>query len=139
MFRSIANDNDQAVLLRLAQEELRTRRDRVDRFGRSLFSDQAWDILLALYLKDEGCTPAAVAEFIGFADVSVATLTRWLQSLCERDLVRLVSSPDDRGTVVASLSRFARNQMDAYFIENAPGLRARSLAAPWLDAQSGPR
>ena len=87
MFTPFASEDDRSFLLIRASRDLANRRKRAEKFGRLLFSDPAWDILLWLYINDDLFSPLELAQAVDFTAASGATVTRWLQSLAEQGLV----------------------------------------------------
>ena len=66
-------------------EIVRLRRKRAELFGEELFSDPAWDILLALYAAS---LAGSITTFDQLSTVAPpSTLARWLAVLQERGLV----------------------------------------------------
>lgn len=90
------------------------RRDRDRFFDPALFSDPAWDILLAAYCLPEPGLPLSVTGLGHAAAAPHTTATRWIAHLCETDILsRIPSSTDGRVTSV-SLTQKGRHQIEAY-------------------------
>lgn len=66
---------------------LTVRRARDQVFGRPLFADPAWDILLELYAAHLGARRIAVADLIRSIDVPASTATRWIRALEEHGFI----------------------------------------------------
>lgn len=66
---------------------LMARRGREEIFGRNLFSDPAWDILLELYAAHLGERRMSVADLTRTIDSPASTVARWVHALAEHDLV----------------------------------------------------
>jgi hypothetical protein len=82
---------------------LASRRGREAAFGRELFCDPAWDILLELFaanLADRATTHEHLAKSI---DVPISTVKRWTTALAGRGLV-LCRDAEERGQAWVMLS-----------------------------------
>ena len=94
-----------------AEALLAARRTRSDALGAQLFSDPAWDMLLALFAAAERGGPLSVSRLCAAAGVAQTTALRWLEQLEQGRLVsRAADSADARRTLV-SLSADAREKM----------------------------
>lgn len=104
------------------------RRARETYFGRSLFAEPAWDILLELYANYLDWRMVGILELgteLGIAD---ATLLRWLEKLRHRGFVERVLHPTDKRRVLVGLTPSAAGKMHKWFVS-------------WLagEAGAGPR
>ena len=66
---------------------LMARRGREASFGRELFSDPAWDILLELYAAHLGRRAMSIQELAVAIDIAPTTIARWIAALTARGLV----------------------------------------------------
>lgn len=66
---------------------LTVRRARDQIFGRPLFADPAWDILLELYAAHLGARRITVADLIRSIDVPSSTVVRWIRALEEQGFI----------------------------------------------------
>jgi hypothetical protein len=95
--------------------EIRTRRDRICRFGSQLFSDPAWDMLLALYeahLRSE-CMFATDLCIASSAPVNVAR--RWISVLERQQLIVPANEPKSAYEVSLRLSPRGAELMSEHF------------------------
>jgi len=93
---------------RVAQILFDARRDRARLFPVSMFSEPAWDMLLALYIADEVTVAGDLARWIR---TPLTTAMRWIQYLESHKLVVRESSPADRRAHVIRLTDQARANM----------------------------
>lgn len=90
---------------------LRTRTDRSEYFSDWLFSDPAWDILLAAYVAGLDEKDVAVSAIAETTNLLISTVDRWITALQKEGLVlRRAASSGDR----VSLSEPGRLAMDRY-------------------------
>jgi len=75
------------ALLKTAKVTLEGRRARSEIFCASLFSDSAWDILLAAYISESEGAVLTMPDLVVLLGVSPANLTRWMRALAAKGLV----------------------------------------------------
>ena len=66
---------------------LAARRGREASFGRELFADPAWDIMLELYAAKLGDRRMTLLDIARLIDIPPSTITRWLAALERRGMV----------------------------------------------------
>jgi DNA-binding MarR family transcriptional regulator len=105
-----ADDDD---LLRKARAIIADRRRRSAVFGKAMFGEPAWDMLLLLYAfaSEARQTVTRIAESSG---ASKSTAIRWLDYLEQQQLVRRMAHPVDRRTVFIELTERGRHSMELY-------------------------
>jgi DNA-binding MarR family transcriptional regulator len=96
--------------------------DRVQRlrrtiFPKSLFSDPAWDILLALYRTHLSQQRLSILQLGKVANVAPTTTLRWVNCLVDRNLVARTEDPLDSRRVFVSLTSFAASLMERFCSE----------------------
>ena len=91
-----------------------TRKARSRLFPASMFSDPAWDMLIALYIADQAPAAADLARSIS---ASVTTTMRWIEILETHKLIVRERSPTDRRAHTIQLSQQARNSLDTLLSE----------------------
>lgn len=85
---------------RFAARIYRARREREGLLPRGLFSEPAWDMLLDLYVNDNGSGIATSSLCIA-SNVPATTALRWIQTLADRGLIeRHTSDMDQRMTLI---------------------------------------
>lgn len=82
--------------------ELRDQRSAL--FGKDLFADPAWDILLELFSSSLNQRRVTVSRVCAASRVSGTTALRWLKTLEERELIRRQADPMDGRRVFISLT-----------------------------------
>jgi DNA-binding MarR family transcriptional regulator len=97
-----------------AQHVFQSRRDRARLFPASIFSEPAWDMLLALYIVDEITAAADLARWI---DTPLTTAWRWIQVLEDHKLIVRKSRTADRRAHTIRLTDRARTRMQSLFSE----------------------
>lgn len=97
--------------------EVRARRDRERSLGRHLFSDPAWDILLALYLAALRGHTTSVSEVCIAAAAPATTALRWISALKAEDLLIQSADPRNSRKQCLSLTLKGRSLMASHFKE----------------------
>jgi DNA-binding MarR family transcriptional regulator len=97
-----------------AQILFNARKARARMFPASMFSEPAWDMLLALFIADE--VPAA-ADLARWIDAPLTTAMRWLGYLEDHKLISRESSPADKRAHRIRLTDRARCNMQQLFSE----------------------
>lgn len=72
---------DPAELLRVAMLMTEGRRARAASFPAALFTDHAWDILLAAYMREAEGGVLTTADLQGMMGMSLANASRWMRAL----------------------------------------------------------
>lgn len=98
-----------------ARDILRLRKAAKNYFGKSVLSDPAWNLILALYSVDNpprGCHVGTVAKR---ADIPHTTAIRWLGKLEREGLVSLTPDKVDKRAVRVELTAKANDAMQRSF------------------------
>ena len=111
--RSLAPDRQQ--LHSRALRELGSRRAREQYFGRQLFGEPAWEILLALYINEDVGARLTTSKLAEFVALPMSTVIRWLGALEQAALVGRDDHPTDRRMVFIRLLDQGRKALDTYF------------------------
>ena len=98
----------------LAKRIIRARHQRSRFLPSKLFSDPAWDILLALYAAEIGQRRITVGQVCEAANIPATTGLRWLGTLEEMDLVARKADPLDARRFFVSLTGKGREAMSEY-------------------------
>jgi DNA-binding MarR family transcriptional regulator len=94
---------------------MRRARDlRSEYFPRSMFSDPAWDVLLALYQAELAQKRMSIVSVCNAAKIPSTTCLRWIQTLEASRLIQRKPDPLDRRRVFVSLTRFGSEKMFQY-------------------------
>jgi DNA-binding MarR family transcriptional regulator len=88
---------------------------RDDYFGRGLFADPAWDILLDLFAARLEQRKVSVSKSCYAAGIPQTTALRWIGALVDRGLVVRQADGRDRRRFNICLSDQAAAQLSAYF------------------------
>jgi len=110
-----ANIEQRSVLIARAQDEFQNRRRRGGIFAQSMFGEAAWDMLIALYIRDMSGQRQTVGGLMQFSGAPTTTAKRWLDFLVTHDLVRRDPHPTDQRTAFVSLTGKAREKLDLYY------------------------
>lgn len=97
--RSVEELTEEHILLILA-----VRRGREAVFGRDLFSDPAWDVLLELYAAKLAGRTVTAHDLAAAIDVPRSTTGRWIEALADRGLVNLESNSAEPTNLSVRLS-----------------------------------
>jgi DNA-binding MarR family transcriptional regulator len=90
------------------------RRDRERYFDAGLFSDPAWDILLAAYCLPTSERPLSITGLCYASAVPPTTALRWIKHLCVIGLLTRSPSSDDARVVFVELTQSGRAKMEDY-------------------------
>ena len=104
------------TLLAAARRELRSRRLRSKLLPDGMFGEPAWEILLQLYVEQQGIRQN-IARLSGALAVPQTSVIRWLSYLQDRDLVRREAHPTDQRSVYLELTSKGIEALDAYLSE----------------------
>lgn len=117
-FEASETSSDRAGLVHRAQLMLDYRRKRVAIFGRAMFKEPAWEMLLILYLSEEGQrqTQATLSAQTG---ASRSTTSRWIDFLIGKGLISHEQHPTDKRTSFIGLSEKGRELIDLYLSETS--------------------
>ena len=94
------------------------RRARESEFGRDLFSDPAWDMLLELLAAHLGDRRVTLCDLARSIAIPTSTARRWAAALAEHDLVIFPGEPREEGLAFVDLSlagASAMKRMMAYW------------------------
>jgi len=83
---------------------LASRRGREAAFGRELFADPAWDILLELFAASLGRRRMSRADLARAVDIPESSLIRWIHALAARGLVVSITEPVEHGITFLELT-----------------------------------
>lgn len=101
-------------LILIARRIYESRRDRDRFFDGELFSEPAWDMLLAAYSLPTADRPLTVSGLCHASAVPPTTGLRWIEYLVEVGMLKRQPSNNDRRVSNISLTPSARAQIDAY-------------------------
>jgi DNA-binding MarR family transcriptional regulator len=104
------------TLLKLARKELRDRRRRSQLFDDSIFGEPGWEILVHLYIEQQGAR-FHIGRLAKHLRVPESTTLRWVKFLHEQGLIHRNAHPTDLRLSVLDLTTEAINALDLYFSE----------------------
>jgi DNA-binding MarR family transcriptional regulator len=107
--RDDAPNDDQ--LLRRAKNILQERQRRMSRFGRAMFGEPAWEILLLLYVSELRYTTSRLVEASG---ATRSTAMRWIDYLEKRRFLVRTEHPTDRRSAFVALTHEGKEELAAY-------------------------
>jgi DNA-binding MarR family transcriptional regulator len=96
------------------------RQARARQFGRAMFSEPAWDILLALYGAEDSERRMTVTGLAEMSGAPMTTALRWLDYLEQCRLIVRVASPTDRRVMFVQLAPLGVEKMSAYLTSVEP-------------------
>jgi Winged helix DNA-binding domain len=111
---------EDARLLAIAKDAVRSRRDRDSIFGHELFCDPAWDILLELFIGRLERREISVKSACLASTVPQTTALRYISHLVERGLVGRRPHPSDSRSTYLSLTEESVARMTEYFSGRSP-------------------
>lgn len=95
--------------------QIKSRRERERLFGQSLFSDPAWDILLALYEAHLRSATMSVAEVCIASAAPANVALRWISALEQQGLVYRKVPRMSSSVLQVELSKGGADLMDEHF------------------------
>lgn len=90
------------------------RRARTRHFNTSMFSESAWDMLLAVYAVEDSERRLTITTLAELSGAPLTTALRWLDYLEQERLIQRVSSPTDRRVMFVHCAPLGREKLDAY-------------------------
>lgn len=99
-----------------ARQILDLRVRRAEKFGRAMFSEPAWEMLLILYAS--GGARLTVTQLVKLSGASKATALRWMDYLADQGLIRRDTHPTDARRLFVFLTEKAERALDAYLSES---------------------
>jgi DNA-binding MarR family transcriptional regulator len=108
-------END--ALVRRANQILDLRRRRIEQFGKDMFGEPAWDILLAIYVHEHRGNCSTIAELTRVAGVAPSVALRWLNFLISEGHVERNVHPANLDAVLFQLTGNSRETLERYLTE----------------------
>jgi DNA-binding MarR family transcriptional regulator len=90
------------------------RRDRDRFFPSGLFSDPAWDLLLAAYCLPKAGSALSVTALCHAGAAPPTTALRWVTHLCDIDMLSRKSSTTDHRVTFVSLTSEGKERIERY-------------------------
>jgi DNA-binding MarR family transcriptional regulator len=106
------NGIDKLAPAALSRRIFEFRRRRAEVFGKGMFGEPAWDMLLALYMEASSGPKVTVGRLSEMTDTAQTTAIRWLDYLENHGLVRREPHPTDRRAVRVELTGKGRSALD---------------------------
>jgi DNA-binding MarR family transcriptional regulator len=103
-------------LVRKARQILQARQRRAEWFGKAIFGEPAWEMLLLLYATT-GARRQTASRLADLAPASKATALRWLDYLVDHDLVERQAHPTDKRVTFVELTGKGREMLEGYLVE----------------------
>lgn len=100
-----------------ARRILTLRRWRAKRFGKAMFSEPAWEMLLLLYAT-QGAERLTATRLALLSGGSKATALRWIEYLVSQKWVERTVHPTDKRAFFVSLTEKGKELLDAYLFES---------------------
>lgn len=107
-----------AELAERARKIHASRRRRFKIFGKSMFGEPAWDMLIILYMNEAMGPRLPISRLGDMADTPPTTALRWIEYLEQQGLVRREPHPTDRRSVFVELTEKGRSAMEHYLAES---------------------
>lgn len=103
-------------LMRCAKAIVHRRRQRSAFFPSAMFGEPGWNILLALYVREDELDPT-VASLAAMICAPQTSTSRWLDYLEGQRFVVRETHPTDRRSVIARLTENGRVALEGYLSE----------------------
>ena len=126
-----------ALRIALAAKIYQSRLDRALFFRCALFSDAAWDALLAIYVFGAAGRTLSAGELCrATSETSMTSALRMQRRLCDLGMVQRAEHPNDRRRILVELTAEGLRSLEEYLdhiLENhVIPLSAREIAEPPL-------
>ena len=108
---------DRETLVERAKQIYLARRRRHRIFGKSMFGEPAWDMLLVLYIAEQLGPRYTIGRLTQVTDLATTTALRWLDYLEGQRLIARDSHPTDRRAVRVEITDKGLQEMDSYLSE----------------------
>jgi DNA-binding MarR family transcriptional regulator len=99
----------------LARKLFHERKVRQRFFSKAMFSEPAWDMLLALYIADAVGTKQTVSRLASLIYTPMTTTMRWLNYLEKERFVLRSEHPSDNRQMLITLTDAGRSAIEDYF------------------------
>jgi DNA-binding MarR family transcriptional regulator len=110
---------DTPELQRRAREILSIRRRRYQFFGKAMFGEVAWELLLTLYAHDASARQT-VSSVTTLVEAPKSTTIRWIEYLEQLGLTQRAAHPTDKRSAFVELTDKGRRSMEAYLSDTLP-------------------
>lgn len=100
----------------LADDILRLRKAAMTCLGQSIFSDPAWNLLLALYASGERGAPPQIGTVAVRAGLPRSTAIRWLTNLNQYELVNITRDRKDKRIMRVRLTQRGHAAVENSFV-----------------------
>lgn len=120
----------------VAIQAVRRRRDTL--FGRDLFGEPAWDILLDLYVAEHSGRALALSTVGALAGVPQTTAFRWMSQLAERGYIVRRADPNDARRGFIHLSPTGQALLEQLLLDVPPRLKDNDDDLPIIRERYAP-
>jgi DNA-binding MarR family transcriptional regulator len=108
------NGIDRQSMTRTARKMLVERMRRIEIFGKEIFKEPAWDMLLILYVNESFGTRQTVSRLIENSGASFTTGLRWMKYLTNKGLIERSGHPNDKRKAFLKLTDTGRMALEKY-------------------------
>jgi len=115
--------SDRFTLIERAKASVIERKRRSQFFGRMMFGEPGWDILLALYIAEVSGPNQSVGSVSQLIDKPLSTAIRWIDYLDKARLIARVRHPLDTRVLLLELTDKGRQALDVYFATMPDGIK----------------
>ena len=109
-----AGPSDRAVLGALARKVFIARHARHRFFGKAMFGEPAWDMLLTLYITETAGPRQTVGKISEMSGAPASSAARWLQYLEKERLIIREPHATDRRVIYVELTTKGRETVEGY-------------------------
>jgi DNA-binding MarR family transcriptional regulator len=106
---------------RCAAMMINTRRRRLQFFTPSMFGEPAWDMLLALLVRDRFATSLSLTALGAESGAPASSGLRWISYLEDHDLITRNASGHDQRIQLVELTEKARDLFSDFFLAEEAG------------------
>jgi DNA-binding MarR family transcriptional regulator len=107
---------DRQTLIKRARRVIAERNKRIEVFGKAMFREPAWDMLLILYVEQNRLR-FTIGRLADAAGASATTALRWLEYLESQGMIRRYANPTDRRSFFVGIADRGLQALDLYFSE----------------------
>jgi DNA-binding MarR family transcriptional regulator len=118
-FNTDADPADEAQLIKIARQILRSRRKRDVMLAPVVFADPEWDILLDLYVEGGCGRPVSMSSLCVAAAVPTTTAARAVNMMVAQNVLTKSRDPEDARRMVVGLAPATRAKMRNWLLQLA--------------------
>lgn len=111
-------DRNAHLLRARAEQILAERKRRYKIFGKAMFGEPAWDLLLLVYISESGPRPT-IGRLAELAELTKSTALRWIDYLESQRWIRREPHPTDKRAAFVQLTASGKERLELYLSDTS--------------------